>query len=106
MKNEQAYRLIEAAYPIPHDEGCYLDPEYGDQNFGSYLDQMEFEQGDDFESSDHLPFCNCGTDELNTEAAVYLSMNATPKRTPEEQAAYERRPDDGSFSEQEGEWYR
>lgn len=26
--------------------------------------------------------------------------------TPERRAEYERRPDDGSFSEQEGRWYR
>lgn len=41
-----------------HDEGCELDPEFGEQNFEGNLP-------DDYDPDEmRLPHCTCGTDEL------------------------------------------
>lgn len=72
-----ARHLIAAAYPIAHDEGCYLDPEFGEQNFQLYVDmELYDEEDEDFDPTAFKPFCNCGTDELNKQAEEYLAGTA------------------------------
>jgi len=69
-----ARHLIAAAYPIPHDEGCYLDPEFGEQNFHLYVDTELYDEDDeDFDPDAFKPFCNCGNDDLNKQAEEYLA---------------------------------
>lgn len=76
-----ARHLIAAAYPIEHDEGCYLDPEFGEQNFESYIDDLFDEDDDDFDPTAHKPFCNCGADELNRQAEEYLANQTIDEAT-------------------------
>ncbi len=52
-----ARHLIAAAYPIAHDEGCYLDPEFGEQNFQLYVDmELYDEEDEDFDIIGNLRF--------------------------------------------------
>jgi hypothetical protein len=72
-----ARHLIAAAYPIAHDEGCYLDPEFGQDN-------LEREYWIDEEDEDEelpKPFCNCGTDDLNKQAEEYLANASIDEAT-------------------------
>lgn len=77
-----ARHLIAAAYPIEHDEGCYLDPEFGEGNFRLYVDTELYDEDDeDFDPTAFKPFCNCGADELNKQAEEYLANTQIDETT-------------------------
>lgn len=71
LPEDKAKTLIAAAYPIPHDEGCFLDPYYGEDNFMGYLN-VSMDEDEDFDPDSIKPFCNCGTEALNEMSARYL----------------------------------
>lgn len=77
-----ARHLIAAAYPIEHHEGCYLDPEFGEQNFRLYVNmELYDEEDEDFDPDAFKPFCNCGTDDLNKQAEKYLESASIDEAT-------------------------
>jgi len=67
-----ARHLIAAAYPIDHDEGCYLDPEFGESNLErEHIFDEEDEEDENLELP--APYCSCGADDLNKQAEDYLA---------------------------------
>lgn len=64
--------LIEAAYPIEHDEGCYLHYAYGENNFSHVLEEF-YRNNPDTEEGKPRTFCNCGVAELNAAAEQFIT---------------------------------
>lgn len=70
--NARLLALVGAAYPIPHDEGCELDPDFGDSVWSLRMKE-EDPDGDLDQRWPNDAKCTCGTDELNAQARAALN---------------------------------
>lgn len=64
----EARELVATSYPIAHDEGCMLDPEFGETNHENWY------YGDPLYEDSELPppHCTCGAEEANDKAADFI----------------------------------